>query len=69
MKKQRAKKSQDNYEREGDWPSSYCETIINQQAYRKSKNGQNSAAVFWGGEQSGWRKRDVNVDPVQAVWR
>lgn len=35
MKKQRAKKSQDDYEREGDWPSSYCETIINQQAYRE----------------------------------
>lgn len=69
MKKQRAKKSQDNYKEEGDGLSSYCETIINQQAYRKSKNGQNSAAVVWGGEQSGWRKRDVKVDSVQAAWR
>ena len=69
MKKQRAKKSQDNYEGEGDGLSSYCETIINQQAYRKSKNSQNSAAVVWGGEQSGRRKRDVKVDSVQAAWR
>lgn len=72
MKKQRAKKSQDNYERECKGPLAQREAIILPKIDQKTKR-MNQCSEFCssilGEERKEGRGKEVKTNPVQEVWR